>query len=417
MSDFFQNGIITTLHNLSSRPLADLETQLKHFAKDRPMTLVLPCLYSELSQPALATIVDELCQATYLSHIVIGLDRADVREYQHALQYFSRLPQAHTVIWNDGARMGAVADRLRALNLAPGELGKGCNVWYCFGLIQAMGEAKAVALHDCDISTYDRSLLARLFYPVAHPRFNYEFCKGFYARVADGKLNGRVSRLLVSPLIRTMKKVNGPHPYLDYLDSFRYPLAGEFSMRADVLKDLRIPSDWGLEIGVLSEVYRNYSTNRLCQVEVADNYDHKHQPLSAEDVSGGLSRMSMDIAKSLFKKLATFGTVFDMGTVRTIKASYLRVALDLIESYANDAEINGLNLDRDAEERAVELFASNILKAGESFLQSGEETPYIPSWNRVTSVYPEVFDDLLAAVKEDFQQHYSDENNNTLKAI
>lgn len=417
MSDFFQNGIITTLHNLSSRSLADLERELEEFSVARPMVLVLPCLYSELAQPALATIVQELAQAKYLSHIVIGLDQATEQEYQHALSYFSKLPQPHTVIWNDGPRMGLIQEKLKKLSLAPSELGKGCNVWYCFGLVQAMGQAKAVALHDCDISTYDRSLLARLLYPVAHPRFNYEFCKGFYARVADGKLNGRVSRLLVSPLIRTMKKVSGGHPYLDYLDSFRYPLAGEFSMKVDVLKDLRIPSDWALEIGVLSEVFRNYSTNRLCQVEVADNYDHKHQPLSPEDAGRGLSRMSMDISKSLFKKLATFGTVFDMGTVRTIKASYLRVALDLIESYANDAEINGLHLDRDAEERAVELFASNILKAGESFLQSGEETPYIPSWNRVTSVYPDVFDELLNAVEQDGVDYWNNGGATTLAAL
>ncbi|MBT7333312.1 MAG: glycosyl transferase [Gammaproteobacteria bacterium] len=408
MSDFFQNGIITTLHNLADRPIEDLEAQLALFARDRPMTLVLPCLYSELAQPALKNILAELSKARYLSHIVIGLDRANKSQYIEALHYFSVLPQRHTVLWNDGPRLGQIQDKLRGLGLAPGELGKGCNVWYCFGYVQAVGEAKAVALHDCDITTYDRGLLARLLYPVAHPRFNYEFCKGFYARVAQGKLNGRVSRLLVSPLIRTMKKVTGQHAYLDYLDSYRYPLAGEFSMQIDVLKDLRIPSDWGLEIGVLSEVFRNYSTNRLCQVEVADRYDHKHQPLSEQDVSSGLSRMSMDISKSMFRKMATFGTVFDMGTVRTIKASYLRVALDLIESYASDAEINGLHLDRDAEERAVEMFASNLLKAGESFLNSGEDTPYIPSWNRVTSVYPCVFNDLQAAVSQDEQEHHPD---------
>ena len=408
MSDFFQNGIITTLHNLADRPIEDLEAQLALFARDRPMTLVLPCLYSELAQPALKNILAELSKARYLSHIVIGLDRANKSQYIEALHYFSVLPQRHTVLWNDGPRLGQIQDKLRGLGLAPGELGKGCNVWYCFGYVQAVGEAKAVALHDCDITTYDRGLLARLLYPVAHPRFNYEFCKGFYARVAQGKLNGRVSRLLVSPLIRTMKKVTGQHAYLDYLDSYRYPLAGEFSMQIDVLKDLRIPSDGGLEIGVLSEVFRNYSTNRLCQVEVADRYDHKHQPLSEQDVSSGLSRMSMDISKSMFRKMATFGTVFDMGTVRTIKASYLRVALDLIESYASDAEINGLHLDRDAEERAVEMFASNLLKAGESFLNSGEDTPYIPSWNRVTSVYPCVFNDLQAAVSQDEQEHHPD---------
>ena len=408
MSDFFQNGIITTLHNLADRPIEDLEAQLALFARDRPMTLVLPCLYSELAQPALKNILAELSKARYLSHIVIGLDRANKSQYSEALHYFSVLPQRHTVLWNDGPRLGQIQDKLRGLGLAPGELGKGCNVWYCFGYVQAVGEAKAVALHDCDITTYDRGLLARLLYPVAHPRFNYEFCKGFYARVAQGKLNGRVSRLLVSPLIRTMKKVTGQHAYLDYLDSYRYPLAGEFSMQIDVLKDLRIPSDWGLEIGVLSGVFRTSSTNRLCQVEVADRYDHKHQPLSEQDVSSGLSRMSMDISKSMFRKMATFGTVFDMGTVRTIKASYLRVALDLIESYASDAEINGLHLDRDAEERAVEMFASNLLKAGESFLNSGEDTPYIPSWNRVTSVYPCVFNDLQAAVSQDEQEHHPD---------
>ncbi|MFK7916284.1 MAG: glycosyl transferase [Pseudomonadales bacterium] len=405
MSDFFQNGIITTLHHLKTRGLDALEDELRDFATTRRMTLVLPCLYSELAQPALAKIVAELAGADYLAKIVIGLDRATEAEYRHALEYFSALPQPHVVIWNDGPRMKRIADQLKEQNLAPTELGKGCNVWYCFGYVQAAGDTHTVALHDCDITTYERSLVARLFYPIVNPRFNYEFCKGYYARAAGGKLNGRVSRLLVSPLIRTMKKVAGQEDYLDYLDSFRYPLAGEFSMHIDVLKDLRIPSDWGLEIGVLSEVYRNYSTNRLCQVEIADNYDHKHQVLSPDDATRGLSRMSLDISKSLFKKLGTYGHVFTSGTVRTVKATYLRIALDLIESYANDATINGLALDRDAEERAVELFAGNILRAGELYLEGGDETPFIPSWNRVTSVYTNVFDDLQNAVSADMQDY------------
>lgn len=401
MSDFFQNGIITTLHNLVDRPLEALEEELVSYSRQRPLALVLPCLYSELEQPALANIVSELSRVPYLSDIVIGLDRATEQEYRHALEYFSVLPQRHHVLWNDGPRLGAVQERLAAEGIAPTELGKGCNVWYCLGYVQALGDIKAVALHDCDITTYDRSLLARLIYPVANPNFSYHFCKGFYARVSNEKLNGRVSRLLVSPLIRTMKKLANGHPYLDYLDSFRYPLAGEFAMRADVLPDLRIPSDWGLEVGLLSEMYRNYSTNRLCQVEIADAYDHKHQDLSVEDASRGLSRMSLDIAKALFKKLATFGVVFDAGTVRTAKACYYRIALDLIESYANDAAMNGLTLDRHSEEGAVELFASNILKAGEAYLEGGDETPFIPSWHRISSVYPEVFDDLLAACRDD----------------
>ena len=401
MSDFFQNGEITTLHQLRTRSLEDLEDELLRHSRETPMALVLPSLYSELEGPALEHIVECLAEVPYLSQIVIGLDRADADQYAHAVKYFGRLPQHHRILWNDGPRLRAIDDELAALGLAPTELGKGRNVWYCMGYIQASGIAQAVALHDCDILTYDRSLLARLLYPVVNPLFQYDFCKGFYPRVADGKLNGRVCRLLVTPLLRALRQVAGPSEYLDYLDSFRYALAGEFSMRTNVLRDLRIPSDWGLEIGVLSEVHRNYGARRVCQVEIADNYDHKHQPLSEEDPQRGLSRMSVDIVKAILRKLATNGVVFSSENIRTLKATYYRLALDFVESYHHDALINGLGLDRDREERAVELFATNILTAGEVFLEKPQETPFIPSWNRVRSASPDVFDKLRAAVEQD----------------
>ena len=65
-----------------------------------------------------------------------------------------------------------------------------------------------------------------------------------------------------------------------------------------------MPFDWGLEVGLLSEVYPNQATNRICQAEICDIYDHKHQSLSAENAGGGLSKMSTDIIKSLIRKLA-----------------------------------------------------------------------------------------------------------------
>jgi len=401
VADFYQNGIITTLHNLTDRPVEDLEKELMSFSRVRPMSLVLPSLYSELSGPALDNIINDVVKVPYLNEIVIGLDRADEKEYRHASEFFGRLPQHHRILWNDGPRLRKIDELLQREGLAPKEMGKGRNVWYCYGYVLASGRSEAVALHDCDIITYDRSLLARLIYPVANPAFNYEFAKGYYARIADGKLNGRVSRLLVTPLIRALKKVYGSLDYLEYLDSFRYPLSGEFSMRTDVLNDIRIPSDWGLEVGVLSEMKRNYSTNRLCQVDITDVYDHKHQPLSEEDATRGLSKMSTDICKAIFRKLATQGEVFTTETFRTIKATYFRIALDFIETYFNDARMNGLTLDRHAEEKAVELFAENIMGAGEHFLANPMETPFIPSWNRVTSALPDILDRLYEAVEED----------------
>lgn len=401
MGDFYQNGVITTLHNLVDRPIEALEADLERFSKRRPMALVLPSLFSELEGPALAAIIGEIAKVNYLDEIIIGLDQADEAQYRYALDFFKRLPQRHRVLWNDGPRLRALDERLQSRGLAPMEPGKGRNVWYCLGYVLSSNRAEAVALHDCDILTYDRRLLANLFYPVAHPAFSYEFCKGYYARVADGKINGRVSRLLVTPLIRSLKKVFGDLEYLEYLDSYRYPLSGEFSMRKDVLTDLRIPSDWGLEIGVLSEMYRNYSTNRICQVDIADAYDHKHQSLSADDDSGGLSKMSIDIAKAIFRKLATNGVVFTSETFRSIKATYFRVALDFVESYRNDAIVNGLELDLHREEQAVELFAQNIVKAGTTFLENPMETPFIPSWSRVFSAEPTLLKDLLEAVEAD----------------
>lgn len=406
MGDFYQNGVITTLHNLSRDSVSteELEAQMVEFSKVRPLSLVLPSLYSELQGPALANILEHLAKVPYLKQIVIGLDRATEEEYTHALKFFSRLPQNVKVLWNDGPRLQALDAELKKAGLAPKELGKGRNVWYCLGYVLGSGESESVALHDCDVLTYDRRMLARLLYPVANPNFNYEFCKGYYARVADSKINGRVSRLLVTPLLRALKKIFGNLDYLEYLDSYRYPLAGEFSFRTDVINDIRIPSDWGLEIGVLSEMERNYSNNRLCQVDIADTYDHKHQSLSKDNDDGGLSKMSIDISKAIFRKLATNGVVFNSETFRSIKATYYRIALDFVETYRNDAIINGLNFDIHSEEMAVELFAHNILKAGLNFLDNPMETPFIPSWNRVTSAVPDIAQRMIKAVDEDMAE-------------
>ena len=407
MADFYQSPHIATLHNLRSRAVEELEAQLVNFSTTRPLGLILPSLYSELETPAMPLIRSELEKVPYLSQVVVGLDRADRDQYESALAFFKTLPQQHRVLWHDGPRLRAIHSELAIRGLAPHEPGKGRNVWYCMGYVLATSRVDAVALHDCDILTYDRSLLARLIYPVAHPQFSFEFCKGYYASVANEKLNGRACRLLVGPLIHATKRVLGENDFLNYLDSFRYLLAGEFAFRKDLLNDMRVPSDWGLEMGVASEMYRNNSTNRICQVELTDNYDHKHQELSANDAAHGLSRMSLDITKSLIRKLAIQGTVFNQETFRTLKATYYRVALDYVESYRRDAIMNGLDFDTHAEEQAVELFATNILEAGKQFLERPLDAPFMPTWSRVISAVPDIFEQLIDAVEEDHREFSS----------
>ncbi|QDY99327.1 glycosyl transferase [Nitratireductor mangrovi] len=401
MGDFSQTGAITTLHNLTRRSAEELEQELVAYASSRPVTLILPSLFSELEGDALPAIVDELAQVPYLNRIVIGLDRADRDQFAHARSFFSKLPQDHVILWNDGPRLRAIDAKLAEAGLAPTEPGKGRNVWYCLGYALAAQNADVIAIHDCDIVTYSRDLLARLVYPVANPAFRYVFSKGYYARIANNTINGRVCRLLVTPLLHALNLTVGPHNYIDYLSAFRYPLSGEFAMRVSVVPDMRIPTDWGLEIGVLSEMRRNTSARAICQVDIADIYDHKHQDLSQEDRTKGLSRMSIDITKAIFRKLATEGVIFSAGTLRSVKATYFRAALDLIESYHADALMNGLTLDRHKEEQAVELFAANITAAGEVFLENPSETPFIPNWRRVNAAFPGLLSELADAVARD----------------
>ena len=399
--DFQQNRSITTLHNLRIRTLEHKEEELRLFSGYRPMELVLPCLYSEIAGPALGSMVEQLASTSYLGHITIGLDKATKSEFEDAKRFFNRLKVPHSVIWNDGPRLTFLRQLLEKAGLEMGEQGKGRNVWTCIGHVISRGKAEVVGFHDCDILTYNRDLLANLFLPLANPDFEFEFCKGYYARVADGKLNGRVARLLMGPLLASFRATLGANEYLDYMESFRYPLSGEFSVRKSLLRDLRVPFDWGLEVGLLSEVYRNQATNRICQAEICDIYDHKHQPLSADNADGGLSKMSTDIIKSLIRKLAIQGYSVSKETMRSIKASYYRFALDAIDKYKADAAYNALQIDLNSEEKAVELFAENVMRAGETFAYEPMAVPFMPTWSRVSSACPDFLYRLRVAIEED----------------
>ncbi len=405
MSDFSQNGIISTLHDFGTKTTSEIEKELLSFSKLRKMELILPCLYSELEGNALPKIVKEISKTKYLDHIIVGLDKANSKQAKKAWKFFKKLNMPFSILWNDGPGLKKLDQELKKKDLSPNELGKGRNVWYCLGMCIARDSARSVALHDCDIKTYDRRMLAKLFYPVVNPTFNFEFCKGYYPRIAENKMNGRVARLLVFPLLTALEKTIGKSDYLEFMKSFKYPLAGEFSFRRNVLPELRISSDWGIEVGILSEMQRSFSPQNICQVDLADKYDHKHQILSIDDETKGLSRMSIDIIKTFIKKLATQGNTFSREKFRSLKATYYRSALDLIDIYRSDAEMNGLKLDTHTEEKTVELFARNIMKAGEAFILNPMDTPFIPTWSRVKSAIPDFLKRLKEVVNEDNKKY------------
>lgn len=400
MSDFYQTGVVATLHRLGKSNFEEIESKLTRYALERPIALVLPSLYSELAGEALTRIVDQLKDVKYIKEIVITLGPASDKEFQNARQFFSTLPQKTCVIWNNGKRMKKIYRAIEAEDLPTGLEGKGRSVWMAYGYVLARREFSAIALHDCDIVTYSREMLARLCYPVTNPSLDYDFCKGYYTRVTD-KMHGRVTRLLVTPLIRALEKIIGYHPLLVFFDSFRYILAGEFSMDVNLARVNKIPGDWGLEVGTLAEVYKNTSINRVCQVDIAENYEHKHQDLSPEDASKGLNKMCVDICKSIFRTLASEGIVFSDGFFKTLFATYARTAQDMLKRYEDDASINGLYFDRHEESLSVETFTSGIKKAAEVITKDPLGVPLISSWDRVTAALPDILDRIQEAVEED----------------
>ncbi|NOX20198.1 MAG: glycosyl transferase [Nitrospirae bacterium] len=401
MSDFYQTGIVSTFHKLGRFDLERIEAELTWYASDRPIALVLPSLYSELQGEALKGIIENLKKVRYIDEVVVTLGPATMEQFEHAKEYFSVLPQKTVVIWNDGKRLSEIYHEIESAELPIGEQGKGRSAWMAYGYILSQQRFHAIVLHDCDIVTYNREMLARLSYPVTNPNLDYHFCKGYYSRVTD-RLHGRVTRLLVTPLIRALQKILGySNQLLMFFDSFRYPLAGEFSMVTDLSRVIRIPGDWGLEVGVLAEVYRNTSLRRVCQVDIAENYEHKHQELSPSDASKGLHKMCVDICKSLFRTLASEGIVFSEGFFNTLISTYMRTAQDMLKRYEDDAAINGLYFDRHEESLAVETFTKGIRQAAEIIMKDPLGVPLISSWDRVSSAIPDIFTKIKEAVEKD----------------
>ncbi len=399
MSDFFQNGVITTFHRLGDVDVKRLEGELKEFSRKRPIALILPSLYREFASGALPNIMKILRKTNYFNQMVLCLDRADAAQFKEVKNYFAPF-RRFCIIWNDGPRMKKLYQILEKNDLSPGKAGKGRAVWIALGYVLAGGKSRVFAVHDCDIVNYRRSLVARLCYPVASPHSEYEFCKGFYSRYTS-KMYGRATRLFFTPFVRALEKILGYLPFLVYMDSFRYALAGEIAMRRDLAMALRIPSDWGLEVGTLAEVYRNVASNRICQVDIADTYEHKHQTLDPTDPEIGVLKMTVDIAKSIFRNLALEGVQFSLGFFKTLSNIYLKEAQETIIRYENDAAINGLHFDRHEESICVEAFADGIKRAGDIFWQNPSASPLIPNWHRVTAAVPDFFDQLLQAVRED----------------
>ena len=402
MSDFFQNGTITTLQKLRQRPIEELDAELVKISRKRSIVLLLPALYSEFEGPAMPNIIEELKSVKYLYKIVLSLDRANKQQFKKAKKLMSSLPMDVKIVWHDGPRMQKLYNELRNNDFNLDMPGKGRSVWMSLGYILSDKETYAIALHDSDIVNYKREILSRLVYPVVHPAIDFEFSKGYYARVSE-RLYGRVTRLFYTPLIRTLKRIIGYNPFLEYLDSFRYALSGEFAMTKNLAREIRVSPTWGLELSLLSEVYQMTSVRGICQVELAETYEHKHQALKKETPDQGLLRMATDIAKALFRVLSQDGIVMSQSFFRTMLTAYIQEARIAIEKYHALSLLNGFSYDRHAEIEAVEAFVGSLKTAVQTFTEDPVGIPMLAGWVRIAAAIPDFSDRISDCVELDNQ--------------
>jgi glucosyl-3-phosphoglycerate synthase len=418
MADFHQEGLITTLHALyeafdREEYLENMEKKLEEYASHRKIGLLLPCLYSEIQNPqVLDRIVDEIQKVRYIHSVVVALGGApEETKFKEAKEYFARLrtPERDLrVVWVDGPRIQGVFQEIRNREISTGVQGKGQSVWVTLGYLFAREDCTVIALHDCDVVTYDRILLSRLIEPTANPNNDFEFCKGYYARISldNRAMKGRATRLFVTPFVDIMRRImyERGHDelgrFFSYHRTLNYPLAGEFSFLARLGRGVNIAYDWGLEVSTLSEVYKRVIPQKIAQIDLASNYEHKHQDVSPEDAGKGLHRMVVDISKFYLDYVRSHGFALDDSIVDMILHSYYENALMFIKSYSDDAEVNSLSYDRYEEEATVRYFRGFLWTAWEQ-IKGPHESTLIPSWNRVIYSIPGVYPKLLEAVEKD----------------
>jgi len=367
-------GLVTTFRILVDQDRQQLAAMLKKHAGTNKPILIVPLLASEYTLPenlpVFENILSNLSQAEYLDKIIFGLDQAS----QSEMQFLQELVQKHhirqaVIQWNDGPVFGKIYQMLNDAGMVSLEPGKGKNIFLGIGIALALN-AKVVGILDADIRSFDCIQLDRLLYPVVV--HNYDFSKACYTRISNRRLYGRVKRLLVDPLLLALKtkfiesKDKKMLGLIDFLLQFEYQLSGEVAFRADLLKKMRFATNWGAEIFTLVEIYRKASS--AAQVDFSiEPFDHKHQPVSEDDLSKGLSRMAVDIVTTLMNALVK-GEGLDLSEAffRDLFTIYTGVTDKLTQMYSDESLFNNLEYDWDYEEYlARDVFGRCILHAGE----------------------------------------------------
>ncbi|GKZ15641.1 glycosyl transferase family 2 [Haladaptatus sp. T7] len=323
---------VTTLHDLTGR-IPDAPT-------DRT-AVVVPMTDREFESRTAERVLSAL-ETVSPNRVVVPL-RAPHDAVGPMYDWLSAFDVPLSVLWCSSPRVEALLDD----HGLTGPAGKGRDVWLALGV--AAADSEFVVCHDADTKTYDSSVVPRLLAPLDR---GFSFTKGYYARVEENRFYGRLFRLFYAPLVRTLRRADDGR-ILDYLAAFRYALAGEFGMTADLAAGMRVERDWGLEVGTLGGAFEHAGFDGSAQVDLG-RYEHDHRGVAGP---GGLSTMSEGVGSALFRVCEAHGVTPEY---ETLPERYRDTARRFVRQYAADAEFNGLDYDSAAEREQVETYADAV---------------------------------------------------------
>ena len=341
---------ISTLHDYGSAdPTAPVEQA----------TVMVPLAERDHGSTATAQVLRTLESANPARVLVVL--RASESGVEEVAEWLASFELNLTVLWCTAPEV----ESLLVDHGLGGPTGKGRDVWLGLGVASS---SPYVVVHDADALTYDERHVPKLLSPLAE---GYEFTKGYYARVENGKLYGRLFRLFYEPLVEALDAQSDAE-FVDYLGSFRYALAGEFGVTGELARSIRAPRGWGLELGTLGNTFEAAGFDSSAQVDLGI---HKHEHRSVEG-SGGLGEMCNEVAETLFTVAEEHGV--DPAYDR-LRESYRQHANRLVQQYAGDAAFNGFEYNQAAEREQFSTYADAIEPPGEDTrLPAWEAAPIEP---------------------------------------
>lgn len=332
----FVQDHITTLHNFRDPSPS--------FPRDRT-AVVVPIMGDDLNRPGLRSVLSTL-ETVNPGRIILSV-RGNPSAIEALMETLAKSQSHAEVLWCNAPNMEATL--ANAGVTAPA--GKGRDVW--LGMVVAAGTHEYIVVHDADSLTYTRHDVPRLTWPLTQ---GYGFVKGYYARIEREQFFGRLVRLVWFPLLSVLSE-ESQHPLLTYLSSFRYPLAGEFAIRAEFVPQLQVYPRWGLETGMLGEMFDRVGVSGTAQVDLGI-HQHDHRPVNGTE---GLVEMTRSVIGVLFDVIDRHDIDINFDA---IGPQYERCASKFITRYELDASFNNLHYDVNDERSQVASYRDVITDRG-----------------------------------------------------